>query len=1124
MIGAAEVPNPYILIPIRANRVVLPLRDMWARGGRTPRGGRCAPRGRGRGRSTGHGGRAGSNIRSRLAEIGTGPGSVSAVLRVLADTLSSGGALDPSSCCAAIHKLGKAAGASEEEATLAAAVDCRPLAELIASLTEHAIVGAIRSRDLTKVYYGLARLRWPADDRGVLDLLEALGTQCTAIAHDLDPMGVASVLWALSKLPVASLKEAQFNVLQRTAVSLVSSFNPQDVAQTLHAIGRLCDFDRSAGADNDSTTTEHFLADRSLVAALVSRANDVCDRLKPEELSSAIGAAAVLAVPIKEYSPLLDRTIHIVEQFKPSSLSSVAHSLARCNVLCSGVFQGIGDIAAQLLQSGVKVLGEQECANIAWAFAKNREPHPRFFKTLCIAVAKEASMFTEQGLSNVAWALVTLQSLEVHGDEVVGDAIDAIRMVVTVSAHQNNFTLQNLCSLWHSIAVAGKCDKTCSTSMANAVSERLRRTAGSPQDISAVLAAICKDERTHPDILRLVEHQTKDIAVDAANVHTLASILWGFARCGHRPNFSVLSPLTREIGSRARTCAAREICNTMWSLAVLDMKDTPIFGDLVHELPRICEDMNDQDVSNTVYALAKFDYAADKPLRKLCGAAVVRHSAQMTAGSLALAVWGLSKLHLNSGSTRNILDDAVLANLADMHAQNVGLLCHAAACGRVLTGEKMGKPLLKRAKETLGDMNWQSVGHVHLLMEAQPQFASKFRSFLGRLARRATELVQAVRTTCKQHFDRVAECGAACAIDIQKNVARGSRIVLFGRDTGKVRQCLKKLDFKVHRYERFSSGSRLGRDWPKASSASAVVLSLPATVEWLELDLVAAATILSAESRVYCYGHKDDLSMLQRCRTLNPARYFTFQETQYPDSMTFWTVLIRNGTTVPPSQNTIEGWTKESQLTVFDRRSVPWITAPGLFAGGGMDVMTSFLLEHIPSISSTANVLDFCSGSGTIAKAILVKYPKATATLLDADALALRVAKRNLPGLNFVLSDGWNMLPTGACFDVIISNPPVHRGRCQDFSVLEDLILGAAVHLKPAGVVIFVTQSYVPAGLIALQSGATVDLIAYDGRFSVWQMTSSSEDSSMKPSIERKRRATHDPDVSDIDDSKRVRA
>jgi hypothetical protein len=137
--------------------------------------------------------------------------------------------------------------------------------------------------------------------------------------------------------------------------------------------------------------------------------------------------------------------------------------------------------------------------------------------------------------------------------------------------------------------------------------------------------------------------------------------------------------------------------------------------------------------------------------------------------------------------------------------------------------------------------------------------------------------------------------------------------------------------------------------------------------------------------------------------------------------------------------------------------SMDWVVYPGLFAGGGLDVMSAALLRAMPaslgSGSGSCSVLDFCSGSGTLAAAVRARSPGAKVTLLDADAVALTAARENLGSTitggavaaapcTFVLSDGWAGLTEGETFDLIVSNPPVHLGLQPEFTVLSSLVAG----------------------------------------------------------------------------------
>eukprot|EP00415_Alexandrium_ostenfeldii_P003958 UN3958 len=145
-------------------------------------------------------------------------------------------------------------------------------------------------------------------------------------------------------------------------------------------------------------------------------------------------------------------------------------------------------------------------------------------------------------------------------------------------------------------------------------------------------------------------------------------------------------------------------------------------------------------------------------------------------------------------------------------------------------------------------------------------------------------------------------------------------------------------------------------------------------------------------------------------------------------------------------------------------------------------------MRTLPTPSQRARVLDFCCGAGSIAAALRLRTPSLRLTLLDADAVALEAARKNVPSAEHVLSDAWAGLEEGRCFDWIVSNPPVHCGLQPDFTVLCALLDGATSRLRPGGALWLVAQVYVPVG--QLHSAAT--LAFTNGRFSVWKIEAES--------------------------------
>ncbi|GAB4485266.1 MAG: peptide chain release factor N(5)-glutamine methyltransferase [Thermodesulfovibrionales bacterium] len=89
-------------------------------------------------------------------------------------------------------------------------------------------------------------------------------------------------------------------------------------------------------------------------------------------------------------------------------------------------------------------------------------------------------------------------------------------------------------------------------------------------------------------------------------------------------------------------------------------------------------------------------------------------------------------------------------------------------------------------------------------------------------------------------------------------------------------------------------------------------------------------------------------------------------------------------------------------------------------------------IEHGTSNAEPVSVLDLCTGSGCIALAIGREFPDARVMATDISAKALRYARRNaeengIANVEFLKGSLFAPLKKGACFDLIISNPPYVR-------------------------------------------------------------------------------------------------
>ncbi len=106
-------------------------------------------------------------------------------------------------------------------------------------------------------------------------------------------------------------------------------------------------------------------------------------------------------------------------------------------------------------------------------------------------------------------------------------------------------------------------------------------------------------------------------------------------------------------------------------------------------------------------------------------------------------------------------------------------------------------------------------------------------------------------------------------------------------------------------------------------------------------------------------------------------------------------------------------------------------------------------------------MLDIGCGVGVIG--VAAGLAGANATLTDANLLAVQAAARNLArhGLEGMVigSDVYSHLGDQR-FDLIVSNPPFHRGKQVDLSVANRIIAGAPVRLYPGGSLLLVANAF----------------------------------------------------------------
>ena len=334
---------------------------------------------------------------------------------------------------------------------------------------------------------------------------------------------------------------------------------------------------------------------------------------------------------------------------------------------------------------------------------------------------------------------------------------------------------------------------------------------------------------------------------------------------------------------------------------------------------------------------------------------------------------------------------------------------------------------------------------------------------------------------------------------------------------------LKKKGFNILQWNRFSSDNCLGQSWLTDKSLegkiNGCIIGLGIFKENFTMISHCLTKFLENGSFIYIYNKEYNESssiMIHNylIKQLGALNMFTPLKNVTPNVMK----CKFNGFSLF-SDNlkcNLKDWRIRTSITfdssllstkstsLHEKARTKWYTYPGLFAGGVIDIMTSYLLHTVKNEMEVTKkkkfdkILDFCCGSGTIAYAyrtlIAHENENIEMSLLDADSVAIEAAKKNIINpKNIYLSDGWAEVEEDEKFHLILSNPPVHIGHHNCFDIIYQLVEGAAKHLHSGGELWVVCQSYIPLrSLIPIKSFGYSDSIMYnDGRFSVHRFLTS---------------------------------
>lgn len=207
---------------------------------------------------------------------------------------------------------------------------------------------------------------------------------------------------------------------------------------------------------------------------------------------------------------------------------------------------------------------------------------------------------------------------------------------------------------------------------------------------------------------------------------------------------------------------------------------------------------------------------------------------------------------------------------------------------------------------------------------------------------------------------------------------------------------------------------------------------------------------------------------------------------------------------------------------------------PGLFNWDRIDPGSQLLLDNLPALIGRG--ADLGCGIGVLARVVRENHPLAEMHLIDIDARALDISRRNVPGDGIFLH--WvdvratqvaaaasppplgekevsnappllRTLPSG--LDFVVCNPPFHDGGEEDRSLGKVFITRAAEMLRPGGTLWLTANRHLPYEAVLTSAFESVEPIADKAGFKIYAAKKAARAAIRKPGRYTGRKVDHAP-------------
>ena len=334
---------------------------------------------------------------------------------------------------------------------------------------------------------------------------------------------------------------------------------------------------------------------------------------------------------------------------------------------------------------------------------------------------------------------------------------------------------------------------------------------------------------------------------------------------------------------------------------------------------------------------------------------------------------------------------------------------------------------------------------------------------------------------------RPADAPTSVVLDSLDAIAFGETPLVVDETSGQLAETLREMGAAPQVWRRFADGSAMGEAWPAASACSSAFVRLGKDRRALAMALDAAASVVAPGGAMVLFGGN-----AEGVKSATKSLDVVAEGVVTVDTRKHSRVLAgKRRAEIAGLRGSLAAWRDVGRLEL-NGQVRPWISYPGVFAGGALDAGTALLLDHLPDLSARKQgtaVLDLACGTGVIGAVVRERYAGASVDLVDADAVAAVASRENVAGATVICGDGLAAAPR-ARYDAILSNPPIHDGIEENLGFLERLIREAPAHLAVGGVLQVVIPSRIRVAARWFEDAfGECSVVASDRRYQVIRAT-----------------------------------